>query len=212
MTFTKFLLLDLSLIFLGIPLLMTLQARKAKESLLETFNRSTLQLQIDATSNIPSRNELIRLETLARREGSGIAFNSLMGSWKFLSVWKQGTDEEDSISSSLLRLFEASLELRKDQISKEPEKFTITNSIRFGRLSIRFVGSGELTGSQPLLSFFFESIELNLGERVLLHRVLDIPEDKNRPFFALIAIDRESGKWLGARGRGGGIALWLKES
>ena len=35
-------------------------------------------------------------------------------------------------------------------------------------------------------------------------------EERNMPFFALIAME-ERGQWLSARGRGGGLALWLRD-
>ena len=54
-------------------------------------------------------------------------------------------------------------------------------------------------------------IELRLGGNVLFSRSLDIPDKKNRPFFGLIAM-ADNGEWLGARGRGGGLAVWVKES
>ena len=87
---------------------------------------------------------------------------------------------------------------------------SIENSIEFGSLSIRFLGLGGLRGDRPLLPFFFQSIELKLGSKVLLKRSLAVPEQKDMPFFALIG-KAENGEWLSARGRGGGIALWVKE-
>ena len=124
---------------------------------------------------------------------------------KLARIWKQQTDKEDLIASSLLRLFSASLELRK----KDPKNFSLTNSIKFGLLILRFVGVGNLKGKQPLLHFFFDQIEVKLGSNLLLSRSIDIAEEKNGPFFALIAME-EDGKWLSARGRGGGLALWFK--
>ena len=123
----------------------------------------------------------------------------------FFPVWKQTNDNEDLISSSLLRLFVASLEIKQD----EPNQFCITNSIQFGSLSIRFSGYGQLKGKQPLLPFYFDCIELKASSSVLFSRSLEKPEGKNMPYFALISIE-ENGKWLAARGRGGGLALWVK--
>ena len=204
---TNFLLIDIALLLLGFPLLWILQKGKGQSSFLGNMKSNEI---LDETSrSIPNLKELLELEKLARKEGSGIELDSLIGLWKFISVWKRGTDNEDSISSSLLRLFSASLELRKRKTNEEVLQIEITNSIEFGALSIRFIGFGELKGSQPLLPFFFESIELKLGSRILLRQSLDIPDEKNRPFFALIAIE-ETSKWLSARGRGGGLALWLK--
>ncbi len=208
MTLTKFLLIDGALLLVGLPLLLMLQGGKGFSSLLGILNSDNL---LDQTSiNIPSLKELLELESLARRKGSGIEFDNLVGLWKFVSVWKQGTDKEDSISSSLLRLFSASLELKKKQTNEELLKFDITNSIQFGTLLLRFTGSGEVKGSQPLLPFFFEFIELKLGRSVLFSRSFDLPDEKNRPFFALIAMG-DKGCWLSARGRGGGLALWLRD-
>ena len=84
------------------------------------------------------------------------------------------------------------------------------SSIKFGAMRMSFVGSAELQGPQPLLPFFFQRIELTLGGTVLFNRLLDIPDKKNQPFFSLIAMGKD-GKWLAARGRGGGLAIWIKE-
>ena len=54
--------------------------------------------------DLPSLDKLKELEKNARIEGSGIEFDSLLGVWKFNSVWKQGSDPEDSISSTLLQV------------------------------------------------------------------------------------------------------------
>ena len=58
----------------------------------------------------PSLDKLQEFEKSARVEGSGSEFDSLLGLWKFNSVWKQGSDTEDSISSTLLQVLSASLE------------------------------------------------------------------------------------------------------
>ena len=208
MTLSKFLLIDGAFLLIGVFLLLILQGTKGQAFLFGNLNDNKT---LDPNSiSFPALNELLELEALARKEGSEIKFDSLIGLWKFVFVWKQSTDKKDSISSSLLRLFSASLELRKKQMNEDLLEFDIINSIQFGALSIKFIGCGELKGSQPLLPFFFERIELNLGSSVLFSRSLDIPDQKDRPFFALIAIE-ENGRWLAARGRGGGLALWFKD-
>ena len=156
---------------------------------------------------LPSYEKLIEFEQKARVEGSGIEFDSLLGLWKFNSVWKQGSDTEDTISSTLLQVLSASLELKKDTQNPEEEKFTIANSIKFGLLSLRFSGSANLERKQPLLPFSFDCIQIKLASLTILNRSLPTPDQKKRPFFALIAID-SNGKWLSARGKGGGLALW----
>ncbi len=205
MNLTKFLLVDASLMLVGLVLLLVLQARKAKDFLLGDLRRKELVNQ--SSINLPVQEQLLELEDIARKNGSRIKPDSLIGLWNFISVWKAGTDKEDLIASSLLRLFSASLEIKNDELNQ----FIITNSIQFGLLSIRFLGAGNLKGKQPLLTFFFEFIELTLGSSVLFNRALKIPDEKDRPFFALIAME-ENCDWLSARGRGGGLALWVNSS
>ena len=78
-------------------------------------------------------------------------------------------------------------------------------------MSIKFIGLGELHGQRPLMIFYFDRIELKVGEHIIVKRLLKIPEKKERPFFALIGIETDK-RWLAARGRGGGLALWKKIS
>ena len=157
--------------------------------------------------NLPSLEKLIELEKASKIKGSGIEYDSLLGLWKFNSVWKQGSDKEDSITSTLLKVLSASLELKKDTQNPEKELFTIANSIQFGYLSLKFSGIGSLERKQPLLPFSFDCIQIKLASLIILKRSLPTPEKKKRPFFALIAMDSD-GKWLSARGKGGSLALW----
>ena len=161
---------------------------------------------------LPSLVRLKELEKRARVEGSGIEFNSLLGLWKFNSVWKKGSDVEDSISSTLLQVLTARLELKKDLSNpeEEEEKFTIANTIKFGLLTLKFSGSANLERKQPILPFCFDCVQINFGSLTVFKKSLPLIEPKKRPFFALIAIG-PNGKWLSARGKGGGLALWIQE-
>ncbi len=203
MNLTKFFLIDVFLILVGVVSLLIIQSAKAKGSLIETLNGAESAKQFPL--KLPGNKELAQFEKVARSDGSGIEYDSLVGCWKFFSVWKQKNDNEDLIASSLLRLFVARLEITKDQSNK----FFISNSIQLGSLLIRFSGYGKLKGKQPLLPFYFDCIEFHAGSRALFRRHLEKPEEQNMPFFALISME-EHGKWLSARGRGGGLALWVK--
>jgi len=164
---------------------------------------------IENIIKLPSLDKLLELEKKARIEGSGIEYDSLLGLWKFYSVWKQGSDKKDSFSSTMLQVLSASLELKKDSQDNEKERITIANSIQFGLLSLRFSGIANLERKQPLLPFSFDWIQIKLASLTIHKRSLPTPEQKKRPFFALIAID-SNGKWLAARGKGGGLALWKR--
>ena len=166
---------------------------------------------IENKINLPSLEKLLELEKSARTNGSGIDYDDLLGLWKFNSVWKQGSDKEDSISSSLLQVLSASLELKKDTQNPKQELFNIANSIQFGLLTLKFSGIANLERKQPLLPFSFDCIQIKLASFIIYKRSLQKPEQNKKPFFALIAIGSD-GKWLSARGKGGGLALWERNS
>ena len=162
---------------------------------------------VEERAKFPSLERLLELEKKARIDGSGINYESILGLWKFNSVWKQGADKENNISSTLLQVLSASLELKRNPQEEENELFTIVNSIRFGLLTLKFTGIANLERKQPLLPFSFDCIQLKLFSITILEKSLPAPKQNKRPFFALIALDA-NGKWFSARGKGGGLALW----
>ena len=158
---------------------------------------------------IPSYKEIRELENISKKDGSGIDNEDLIGIWKFNFVWKKGSEKIDNISSSILQVLSARLELKKNYSQKKSFDFKIRNSISFGLLSIIFCGQASLKGIRPLLLFFFENLIINIGNFTLLKTSLKKPEEKQMPFFSLIAISKQN-NWMCARGKGGGLAIWLK--
>ena len=208
MNLSNFLLIDAAIVIAAIPIFYLIQAGNKKSPL---FPNSNIEKLSGKTSiKIPDTRELLKLEKTAKIKGSGIESDSLVGNWRFVSVWKKDTEEEDSIFSSLLRVFSAKLEIKKSTSIKDSLKFAITASIKFGIISIEFAGNGYLKGEQPILPFLFNLIELKLGSNILLSRSIEEPLEKGKSFFALIATG-ESGRWLSARGQGGSLILWLKD-
>ena len=208
MNLKEFLIIDACLFFIGFLIFSI--SRLQRSVLSQHFNKN--QIKETSSFDIPKLDDLLEMEKFSRKNGSNIDFDSLIGTWKFISVWKRRNNSEDIVSSFFLRQFSACLLLdRKEEPQGEGEVlFKISNSIEFGVLSIKFNGFGNLQGKQPLLSFYFENIELKVGTRSLLKRDISISESTNRPFFALIGLERNEG-WLSARGRGGGLALWRKD-
>ena len=208
MNLTNFLIIDFALVLIAIPLILFAQLDRTKRFVWGELIGD--QLLNQSYISIPSLNDLLELEKKALVNGSGITFESLIGLWKFAFVWKKKTDSKDSLFSFLLRIFSASLELSINQNNETSERYRLINSIQFGALKMQFIGCGELTGDKPLLTFYFDRIALSLGSNILLSRAIKIADKKNRPFFILIAIG-EKKEWMSARGRGGGLALWIKD-
>ena len=159
--------------------------------------------------NLPQYTEIKNLESISKKDGSGIGYEDLIGTWKFNSVWKKGSKEIDNISSSILQVLSAKLELKKTNSQDNIVDYKIINSVSFGIISIIFCGQASIKGDRPLLPFFFENLLINIGNFNLVKKTLQKPEEKQMPFFSLIAISKEK-NWMCARGRGGGLAIWIK--
>tara|TARA_Y100000589_G_scaffold287723_1_gene288691 strand:+ start:145 stop:645 length:501 start_codon:yes stop_codon:yes gene_type:complete len=158
--------------------------------------------------NFPNFQEIKNLEKIANKDGSGIHFEDLLGFWKFQYVYKKGDTSIDNISSSILQVLSASLKLSKSIGQNDELTFDISNSIKFGILSIHFTGKAYLKGNRPLLPFYFENLLIKVLNIPLINKSLKNIEPKKRPFFSLIALG-EGKKWLCARGKGGGLAIWI---
>ena len=158
--------------------------------------------------DFPNINEIKLLEKNSQKNGSGIVYEELLGIWKFKYVWEKESDEINNIPSSILQVLSARLELKRK--NKEDQlNFEIKNSINLGLLKIIFIGSAELKGLRPLLTFYFEELKISISKFQIFNKKLKKPEDKKMPFFSLVGISTKD-KWLCARGRGGGLAIWVK--
>ncbi len=159
--------------------------------------------------NFPNFDEIKTLEKLANKDGSGVQFEDLLGFWKFQYVYKKGDISIDNVSSSILQVLSGSLELSKSIGQNDVPTFEISNSIKFGVLSINFSGKAYLKGNRPLLIFYFEQLLIKFLNIPIINTSLKNTDPKKRPFFSLIALGEEK-KWLCARGKGGGLAIWIK--
>jgi len=158
--------------------------------------------------HFPEINEIKLLEKNSQKNGSGISYEELLGIWKFKYVWGKESDEIKNISSSILQVLSARLEL----ISKNKEdkiNYEIKNSINFGLLNITFSGCAELKGLRPILAFYFEELKISISNFLIFNMDLKKPDSKKMPFFSLIGINTKD-NWFCARGRGGGLAIWVK--
>jgi hypothetical protein len=91
----------------------------------------------------------------------------------------------------------------------------IQNQLRLGALEIRFTGPCRLLPRRNIVVFDFTQVQLLLGEKVLYSRSLGkYPEEEfatrpvaQLPFFVFLWASPMA---IAARGRGGGLAIWVK--
>lgn len=154
----------------------------------------------------PPAAEILALERQSRNKGSGIQIEQLPGCWMLKQTWSRNGDAPAPGTATLLRWLQASLIL-----SRGKQGLGIVNQVSLSGFRLRFSGHAQLKGSRPLLTFSFTSMELSWLGQVLLQRSLPLPKAQRMPFFALIELNEQKGT-LTARGRGGGLALWLRNT
>lgn len=174
---------------------------------------------------LPASAELLKLEQVSRRQGTGLVAADLIGIWRLQRVWPRQGGEPSGPSSALLRGLGARLEINASGVPAADlaiprpgaladaglgeGELGLVNAVRLGPLELRFVGRARLAGSRPLLWFGFDQLQLRFGSQVLLQRALPPAAAQRQPFFALIG---KGPGWLAARGRGGGLALWESQT
>lgn len=94
---------------------------------------------------------------------------------------------------------------------------TITNQVQFGSVRLRFTGPARYLGKKNLLAFDFTQIAVDgfgktlfqtgfRGGQAKAAQFEQMPIAK-LPFFAFFSVTPD---WIAARGRGGGLALWIR--
>jgi len=161
--------------------------------------------------DLPDGAALLELERQVRHSGSGLTADQLAGVWRLQQVWPRSGSRPTGFAAALLRGLEAALEI---QPAAAADHLALVNRVCLGPIELRFEGEGVLEGRRPLLGFGFDRCRLRAGERDLFSRSLPAPDPRRRPFFALIGSGAALGgtTWLAARGRGGGLALWIRKA
>jgi hypothetical protein len=91
----------------------------------------------------------------------------------------------------------------------------IQNQLRLGGIEIRFTGPCRAHDKQNIVIFDFTQLQVLIGEKVLYSRSINkypVEEFGTRsiaklPFFVFLWASEKS---ISARGRGGGLAVWVK--
>ena len=153
----------------------------------------------------PDGPSLLALERQVRERGTALEAAALQGSWRLQQVWSKGASASSPLSNWALQGLRARLVLEH----LHGQQLRVSNAVNLGPLELRFIGEGHLKGRRPLLMFSFQTMTIKAWGGYLVKRTLPAPTPKRFPFFALIALSPDG--WLAARGRGGGLALWMHE-
>ncbi len=163
---------------------------------------------------------LSEAETTARQQKLVIPFESLLGEWRLCFATgaskKKGRHVKLGRGYYLPKFIPASIAFTQDADSAITG--TVTNKLLVGSIYIQFTGPCRYPGKKNLLIFDFTQIQLKvLGIPVYQGKIRsgkDGIKDFTKiaiadlPFFAFFWAG-ENG--IAARGRGGGLALWVRD-
>jgi hypothetical protein len=175
-----------------------------------TASPSAVIDRVAAISRPPNSEVIAALLSLEKAKNTSIPFDRLLGTWqlRFASGAKKTR---------------RGLKLGKGYylpnwvyaaISFEATG-NIKNQLRLGALEICFTGPCRLHTKKNIVVFDFVQLQILLGNKVLLDRYVGkypIAEFANRaiaklPFFVFLSASTQA---IAARGRGGGLAVWVK--
>ncbi len=164
---------------------------------------------------------LLQLEKQAKQERFTIPQADLLGTWQLcLSAGKQAKYKAGQPVGSgfyIPQLAIASIQFALDPV--QPNRLQIANELRVGPLKIRFTGPARYPGKKNLLAFDFTQLSIHcfglrlyqgkFAARKYQASTFEATAIGKLPFFAFFAATED---YIAARGRGGGLAIWVKAS
>lgn len=163
---------------------------------------------------------LLQLERTTKQDKQAIPAAALLGTWRLcFSAGKQAKFQSGEPTGSgfyVPKLAIARISFTRSDESED--SLAIANELNVGPLAIRFTGPARYPGKKNLLVFNFTHLQVRcFGLTVYSGAVgskqrsgqpfADTPVAK-LPFFAFFAATED---YIAARGRGGGLAIWINE-
>ncbi len=180
-------------------------------------DRATTIAQV-ATANRPAPAEVVAAllanEKELKKTKQEIPFAAILGTWRFCFAsgarkTKQGLKlGKGYYVPSFIRAAIAFA-------AETPDTGTVTNQLCLGPLGIRFTGPCRYPGKMNILSFDFTHLEILLGNKAIYGRSIGKNGDADfmaksigkLPFFVFLWASPTE---IAARGKGGGLAIWVK--
>ncbi|UBF26382.1 hypothetical protein K9N68_33610 [Kovacikia minuta CCNUW1] len=166
-------------------------------------------------------NALVQAEKIAKQQRLRYPFESLQGRWRLCFTANRKAHER---SGTVLgkgwyvpKLAPAHISFSQNQSLERSDRGEISNQLQLGSFLLRFTGPCRYLGKKNLLCFDFTQIQIRLLGRTLYQGNFRggnaqtqefYPQSVGKlPFFAFFLITED---FIAARGRGGGLALWVR--
>jgi hypothetical protein len=190
-----------------------------------TSNFATTLNQATTGSSRPTSvavfQALQQAEITTRQDKLAIPFDDLLGEWQlcFATGAKKSKQRRGIVLGKgyyFPKFIPASIAFTRD--SPMATTGTATNQVQVGGLRLKFNGPCRYPDKKNLLIFDFTDIQISLFDRQIYQGkirsgkttapdLLELPISKS-PFFAFFWATNDG---IAARGRGGGLALWVRQ-
>ncbi|BAZ51854.1 hypothetical protein NIES4103_45130 [Nostoc sp. NIES-4103] len=168
-------------------------------------------------------NALLQAEKAAKQQRLTYTFESLVGKWRlcFATGTKKARERGGIVLGKGLYVpkfaaihisFNASLE-------ENSGKGEIANQVQLGSVLLQLTGPAQYLGKKNLLAFDFNHMLISLFGRTVYNKPIRSGKVQSEdfynqpiaklPFFAFFIVTKD---FIAARGRGGGLALWIRET
>ena len=162
---------------------------------------------------------LLQTEEAIRQTRTQFIESDLLGNWRlhFVSAGKVNLSSKRLRGFFLPSFLPAQIGFQRSDMN-DSAPLSVTNQITIGLIQLKFTGPARLESKKNLLGFDFTRLEIILlGQRVYEGAVPSSRKNQKfqdisigkLPFFAFFTV---TDSFIAARGRGGGLALWVKQS
>jgi hypothetical protein len=172
---------------------------------------------------------LLAAESTTRHQHTEYPFPSLLGQWRL--CFTTGSPKADRGGGNLLsrgwyvpRAVKAQISFAPcppsdEAVQAKANRGEINNQAQLGTVQFKFNGPCQYLGKKNLLAFDFTRMEITLfgrnvyGGNIRSGRTNSVDFDDGRaiaklPFFAFFLVTED---FIAARGRGGGLAIWVRD-
>ncbi|OKH40577.1 hypothetical protein NIES2119_02935 [[Phormidium ambiguum] IAM M-71] len=168
---------------------------------------------------------LLKSEKFTKQQHINYPLESLIGSWRLhFVVSPKKSRQRSGIKMGngfyVPRFVKANISFYPADANQNlnPHQLKIGNQLQVGLISFKFNSPAKFLGKKNLLAFDFTQIQVGFLGQTIYSGAFRGGQKKNQefaqkhirdlPFFAFFAIGEN---YIAARGRGGGLAIWVKE-
>ena len=185
----------------------------------DTMNDSAVILE-QATSGRPNTNDLVTaLQATEKSLKTPYALTDLVGTWRlhFITGTKK-TRQKAGVALGAGRYLPRIIKIQLTYQADGNDQGQVENSVALGALTFTLTGPIKFWPKAKCLAFDFTQVQIKLGSFTLYQGRIK-PEDADQAFYSQSLKEQAFFKYfwvteqgIAARGRGGGLALWQRES